>query len=181
VAASSSAHSFGYLLDSVERCHYSFVLRNDRALVVSLVHYVQHLASRAGLVDKEEIRNLGVAVEEAVLNALYHGSLEVPPSFRLMEQESRAELVEERSRQAPYAERRIHVTVDVNQDAIGIVIRDEGPGFNYHERFNSLGDNQSTFILSEGLRGLILMHMFLDQVEFQGCGNEVRLLKRLPA
>jgi CheY-like chemotaxis protein len=181
VGASTFAHSFGYLLDSIERCHYSFALKNDRALVVSLVQYLQHLASRAGLTDQEERRNLGVAVEEALLNALYHGSLEVPGAFREMEQEARAAVVEERCRAAPYKDRRIHVTADITPEAVEVIVRDEGPGFDYRARFGSLGAEDGTVVVSGGMRGLILMHMFMDEVEFLGTGNEVRLVKRLAA
>lgn len=179
VAASTSAHSFGYLLDSIERCHYSFVLKSERALVMSLVQFLQHLASRAGLTDGETRRNLGVALEEALLNALYHGSLEVPDTFREMEQDARTALVAERCRTAPYKDRRIHVTADVTSTAIEVVIRDEGPGFNYAERFGTVGADDATFAVGAGMRGLILMHMFMDEVEFRGAGNEVRLVKRL--
>lgn len=179
VGASTSAHSFGYLLDSIERCQYSFVLRNDRVLILSLVQYVQHLASRAGLTDLAERRNLGVAIEEALLNALYHGSLEVPQEFREMGQEARTAFVEERCRIAPYGDRRIHVTADVTAEAVELVVRDEGPGFNHQERIGGLGADNATVVIAEGMRGLILMHMFMDKVEFRGAGNEVRLVKQL--
>ena len=181
VGASTSAHSFGYLLDSIERCHYSFVLTNDRALVVSLAQFLQHLASRAGLTDQQQLRNLGVAVEEALLNALFHGSLEVPPEFREMEQEARNAIVEARCQTAPYKDRRIHVTADVTSAAVEVVIRDEGPGFDYRSRFESLNAEDGTFVVGSGMRGLILMNMFMDEVEFRGAGNEVRLVKRLRA
>lgn len=181
VGASTSAHSFGYLLDNIERCSYSFVLKSDRTLVVSLVQYLQHLATRAGLTDEQERRNLGVAVEEALLNALYHGSLEVPVEFREMEREARAAVVEERRRTAPFKNRRIHVTVDITSESVEVIIRDEGPGFDHLDRFGSVSTDDGTLVVSEGMRGLLLMHMFMDEVEFLGAGNEVRMVKRLAA
>ena len=181
VASSSSAHSFGYLLDNIQRCQYSFILNNDRALVVSLVHYVQHLASRVGLVDPQELRNLGTATEEALLNAMYHGSLEVPDELREMEPDARSAFVEVRRRQEPYASRRIQIDIETSKDAIELLVRDEGPGFNHKQRFSKLNVNEGTVSIPKDMRGLVLMHVFLDEVEFRGCGNEVRLLKRLHA
>ena len=51
----------------------------------------------------------------------------------------------------------------------------------HRSRFGSLSMDDGTFIVSAGMRGLLLMQMFTDDVEFLGTGNEVRLVKRLAA
>ena len=54
-----------------------FVLENDPALIGPLVIHVQEDCTHIGLCDATEQTRLGVALEEAVTNALYHGNLQV--------------------------------------------------------------------------------------------------------
>lgn len=178
IQASTTAHSFTYLQDSIEQCHYRFRLKNDRALLVSVTQFAQFLASRAGVVSGEDRRNLGVALEETLLNSLYHGNLEVPQGFRDMEQPARSKLVEQRTTEEPFASRTIQLTLDVTADEFKAVVVDDGPGFDFQERFAMIGVGSGDFMVTSGMRGLILIHMFMDEVEFLGRGNEVHLIKR---
>src|SRR5436190_55213 len=74
-----------------------------------------------------------VALEEALINALYHGNLELTSEelaeFRSRLLESDLDPVEERRALEPYASRHIHVEGKINDREARIVIRDEGPGF----------------------------------------------------
>src|SRR5437588_6832227 len=75
--------------------------------------------------------HVGVALEEALTNALYHGNLEVSSALR-QDGDTGAyrRLADARRRQAPYRDRRVHVRARLAA-AVGavIVVRDEGPGF----------------------------------------------------
>ena len=54
-----------------------FILENDTALVYPLVDHCQRLVTRMKLCDETGRIRIGIALEEALLNALYHGNLEL--------------------------------------------------------------------------------------------------------
>ena len=77
---------------------------------------------------------VGVAFREALLNALFHGSLEMGAQLKELDDvteasEERDEAIRRRCREVPFCDRRIHVFVRVDSEHAEIVIRDEGPGF----------------------------------------------------
>src|SRR5207244_2817578 len=65
------------LLSCVEHVDCRFVLDNDPAMVPLLVAHLQEQLERMGLCDKSSKIRVGVALEEALLNGIYHGNLEV--------------------------------------------------------------------------------------------------------
>ena len=121
-----------------------------------------------------------MALKEALLNALFHGSLEISADEmqqvqdRLLD-EKEASLVEQRHSQPPYRDRKIFVDVRITEDEARFVVRDEGPGFNVA----AVPDPSSPGALeAEQGRGLSLMRTFMDEVSFNDSGNEVTMVKR---
>ena len=123
---------------------------------------------------------VAIALEETLLNALYHGNLEMNADQL---EELRSSLLHAsgenplalRSNQAPYRDRRIHVKAKITREEASFVIRDEGPGFDP----SSLPDPTDPANLTrESGRGLVLMRMFMDEVIRNDAGNEVCLVKR---
>src|SRR5207245_8800283 len=105
------------------------VVGNNLHLIRALVSYLQQLLRCMPLGDETERLRVGIAVEEALKNAYYHGSLEVGtgagwPQRKAIEQIARERLVEE-----PYRNRQIHVRAKVSRSEAVFVVRDEGPGF----------------------------------------------------
>ena len=115
------------------------------------------------------------------MNALYHGNLELPDEVSELDDDARTEFIQKRRQEPPYEQRKIHVTVEVSPRDVEVIVRDEGVGFRYQERFRELlQQNDSGTAITEGLRGLLLIHMFMDSVEFNKQGNEIRMIKRKP-
>ncbi|MEQ8791151.1 MAG: response regulator [Pirellulaceae bacterium] len=155
------------------RCE--FELKNDSSLIPPLVGYLQDDATRLGLCNDADCLRVGVALDEALANALYHGNLEISSELRDNDHHAYVELVETRVKQTPYSERRIHVEVEMSPQEGRFVIRDEGNGFDP----SKLEDRTEPANLDKvGGRGLLLMRTFMDEVIFQGAGNEVVLIKR---
>jgi CheY-like chemotaxis protein len=156
-----------------DRC--SFILPNDPELIPSLVSYLQHRVIAIGLVDESQRMRVAVALEEALVNALYHGNLELCSQIREEEPEKYEALVRKRSGVLPYAQRRIFVEARLSRQAIQFTIRDEGPGFNP----KSLPDPTAPANLEQvSGRGVFLMRTFMDEVVYNESGNEVTLMKR---
>ena len=118
-----------------------------------------------------------MAIEEALINACYHGNLELSSSLRDQDDDLYRQLARDRARQAPYAQRRVTVQFHCGQRSLHCTIRDDGPGFDPH----SLPDPFSAESLTRPSgRGLTLIRSFMDEVRFNDQGNEITLFKRRP-
>lgn len=174
--------SYEQLIECLTRTEFSFSLTNDPALIDPLVDLMQQMIEGVRLCGHIERVRVGVALEQALLNAMYRGNLEI--SYDTM-QEARERLmrgeadpVEARSAEAPYANRKVFFDANISPSEARFVVRDEGPGFDT-KLVPAAGDAKA--LEREGGRGLILMRTFLDEVSFNERGNEVTLVKRRTA
>jgi CheY-like chemotaxis protein/anti-sigma regulatory factor (Ser/Thr protein kinase) len=154
-------------------------LDNDPALIPPLVDLVQRMLSDMRFCDATERVHLGIALEEALLNAFCHGTLALPAE---QVQEVRAELsqgrvaacIQERWSQPSCQESKVTVDVHVTQEEARFIIRDQGAGF----ARASIPERHDPKTLERGRgRGLVLMRHFMDEVAFNERGNEVTLVK----
>ncbi|MFO1005635.1 MAG: response regulator [Planctomycetaceae bacterium] len=152
-----------------------FVLENDPAMLSSMVAYFQGLIVDMGIFSESERLKIGVALEEALLNASYHGNLEVSSRLRELDYSTYYNLARERRATEPYKSRRIYVDVDLSCNGVVYVIRDEGPGFDPHSQPDPRAPEN---IERPSGRGLLLMRSFMDRVEYNASGNMVRLEKK---
>jgi anti-sigma regulatory factor (Ser/Thr protein kinase) len=166
------AHS--RLMHHLERSESAFVLDNDPALIGALVSHVQQQLRCLPLADETDRLRVGVALEEALVNACYHGNLEVGTAAAVADRRAYEELVERRRWEPPYRDRRIHVTARVSRSEAVFVVRDEGPGFD-------VARLPAADVLSADHgagRGVPLMRALMDEVVYNPAGNEVTLTKR---
>jgi CheY-like chemotaxis protein/anti-sigma regulatory factor (Ser/Thr protein kinase) len=163
------------LISRMHSLRTQFVLENDPAMLTSMVSYFQGLIVDMGIFTESERLKIGVALEEALLNAAYHGNLEVSSKLREEDHAQFYNLAKERRSLDPYQSRRIFVDVDLSSQGVQYVIRDEGPGFDPH----SQPDPRDPANLERPCgRGLLLMRTFMDVVEYNPTGNQVTLIKR---
>ncbi len=166
------------VLGGLTRRESHFRLDSDPALVPALLGLLQDDLAGTNLIDAPTRTRVGVALEEALLNALYHGNLELGPEARHLPEDERARLVAERRRQPAYRHRRLHVYVNLVPADVTYVIRDEGLGFNTA----AIPDPADPAYLEKaGGRGLLLIHTFMDRVLYNRTGNQVTLVKRRQA
>jgi serine/threonine-protein kinase RsbW len=124
--------------------------------LIDLVHSAtEKMAEFAGL-DEDEALNVGLAVREAVINAMLHGNQE--------------------QSQLP-----VNISLTVDQGLLKAVITDEGAGFDPAGTADpTAGEN----LMRDSGRGLLLMEAFVDSIEFRRRSNggmEVELTKSLPS
>lgn len=175
VDVSRPRESQARLLSHLVQNESHFRLENDCTLFPPLINFVQENSARFGLFDQIERVRLGIALEESLVNALYHGNLEVSSSLLEESHEAYYALVEQRLQTAPYNKRAIEVTVRVTAEEVTVRVRDHGPGFDP----SSLPDPTDPVNLDKvSGRGLLLMRTFVDQLSFNDRGNEVTLVKR---
>jgi CheY-like chemotaxis protein/anti-sigma regulatory factor (Ser/Thr protein kinase) len=175
LSAASTEHRNQRLFECLQQTESVFLLGNDAALIPSLTGYIQNMASRFKLCDENGLMRLGIAVHEAVTNAMYHGNLEVSSQLRQDSETAFEALVNERRGQPPYGSRRVCVRAQVAHDGAVITVRDEGPGFNVNEMPDPTDPEN---LEKPSGRGLMLIRLFLDEVRHNAAGNEITLIKR---
>jgi CheY-like chemotaxis protein/anti-sigma regulatory factor (Ser/Thr protein kinase) len=171
------------LMDCIGSGEAVLTLPSDRSLFTPLVEHVQHLVSAVGLVDETGSLRVALAMEEALVNALYHGNLglspaEIEAANSAFHQSGQDVLPDHVS--PAWRERKIHVRVEFSREQVTFTIRDEGPGFN-PANIPAPTDPLNFSGESPAGRGLVLIRMFMDEVSFNESANEIRLSKRREA
>jgi CheY-like chemotaxis protein len=158
-----------------ERSSY-FVLDNDPADIPALVSIFQNELSAIGLCTAASRIRIGVALEEAMLNGLIHGNLEVSSELRAAADNSFERQIAQRRQLSPYQGRRLHVFARLTKSEAVFTVRDEGPGFD----LSILPDPTDPENLERPSgRGILLIRTFMDEVTYNQKGNEVRMVKRI--
>jgi ABC-type oligopeptide transport system ATPase subunit len=126
--------------------------------------------------DPDAVRmRIGVALQEAILNAIDHGNLEVSSDLRQQDEAVFSDLIKLRREQPPYQGRRVHFDVKISAREARYTIRDDGPGFDV----KALPDPGATENLEKmGGRGLLLIRTFMDEVWHNDRGNTITMVKR---
>jgi CheY-like chemotaxis protein len=160
------------------RAEFTFLLENDTTLIDPIVDLVQQIITSLGLCDTTGKLRTGMALQQALANAIVHGNLELDTEQMQDAREAMMKgrgrgLLEQRQREAPYRDRRVYVDVKINREQVQFVIRDEGRGFDV-KQFDQNGKNDAE--LKRG-RGIRLMRMFMNEVTFNERGNEVTMVK----
>lgn len=162
------------LRECVTRSTYEFELASDDNLIAPLVRYLGESVSHVERCTDTIRMQISVAIEEALVNALHHGNLELDSRLRENDHETYYRLMRERSTSPPYSERKIYVSVDLSRQRAVFRIRDEGRGFDP----SSIPDptDEANLERASG-RGLLLMKTFMTSVTHNPTGNEVTLVK----
>lgn len=152
-----------------------FSFPTDRRLIGPAVNNLQDLGVRFGIFNDRDRTRIGVALEEAFLNAIIHGNLDVSSKLRDADDGSYEKLIAVRMGQAPYRDRRVKVLARFSQSEARFVIRDEGKGFDV----SKLPDptDPENMARAHG-RGVLLIRTFMDEVRYNSKGNQVTLIKR---
>jgi CheY-like chemotaxis protein len=175
VLSTSRAHRHhSRMMECVTRNHWTFVLDNDPSLIPAIVDHLQQHITRLKLCDETGRIRVAIALEEALLNALYHGNLELGSELREQDTKRYYALAEERRREEPYRSRTIHFEANLNAQEMTYLVRDGGPGFDP----NGVPDptDPANLERSSG-RGLLLIRTFMDEVRHNDRGNEIVMIK----
>jgi YesN/AraC family two-component response regulator len=151
---------------------------NNFEFLNTVINYVfSHLRARWHVGD-EDLHDVKVCLYEALTNAFEHGNLEIPgdEKVRLLEisQQSWRDFLIERMQEQQYREKRIHVTLMIDETRMEVRIRDEGRGFDPAKR-NAEVDPEQLF-RSSG-RGLLLIQSLMDEMSFNDEGTEISIGK----
>ncbi len=128
------------------------------------------------IIPEAEIKNVFLALDEVLSNAIFYGALQIDSSLRekpeghaLFEQ-----IMVAREIDPAYASRRIHLSAAYSPERAVFKIKDPGEGFDYD---NLPDPTNPENLLREHGRGLLLVRCFMDDLQFNDAGNEVTLIK----
>ncbi|MER3414744.1 MAG: hypothetical protein C4297_00825 [Gemmataceae bacterium] len=170
-----SARQEQRLLRSLIQTESYFELENDTSLIAPLIAFLQQALGRMQLGDGTDLIRISVALREALVNAMYHGNLEISSTLLDDNPQEFYRLVEERRRQEPYASRRVRLRSKESRQEVVYVISDEGPGFDP----SSVPDPTDPANLEKSSgRGLLLIRTFMDEVYHNSLGNEITMIRR---
>jgi CheY-like chemotaxis protein/anti-sigma regulatory factor (Ser/Thr protein kinase) len=175
LAASQSNRREQLALDCLVQQEMLYRLENDVALVAPLVGHLEHQLERVRLCDPSGLVLVGVALHEALTNAILHGNLGVKSELRETDDKEYYRQIAERRKQSPWCDRRVTVRAVLTPHEAVFVIHDEGDGYD-PEQLPDPTDPANLGRVSG--RGLLLIQTFMDRVEHNERGNEITLVKR---
>ncbi len=164
------------VLQALTNVESRFQLDNDVTYISPLIGYLQEQMALMRLFDESQLIRVGVALHEALTNAIHHGNLELDSEWRQNDEAEFYRIAEERRTQKPYSDRRVRMVASLSDQEARFVIDDEGPGFAVEE----LRDPTDEINMDRmGGRGLLLIRSFMDEVEHNAKGNSVILVKKI--
>ncbi len=170
ISASETRHK--RLRSSIKRTHLEFEFENDPDLIAPVLDLLQQLLVNHDGFDHPTRIRIGVAIEQALLNAMLRGNLEL---CRSVVPVGKGPAVKERRLDKRFSERRVSMALDIEPEHVSATISDEGPGFD--TTLVPLPSTSDSFQAGYG-RGLVLIQNFMDEVEFAEAGRKISMKKK---
>jgi len=173
--ALGSGHRPQTIPECAEYLEARFLLDNDCSRIAPLVRYLQEELVEMSICDDVAVTHVGVALEEALTNAVYHGNLELESDLYESSLDTFSAELKERQKQPPYCDRRVSVNAKATREEVKYVIQDEGAGFDK----SIIPDVTGPLTADEARgRGLLLIHSVMDEVSYNESGNQITMIKR---
>jgi anti-sigma regulatory factor (Ser/Thr protein kinase) len=119
--------------------------------------------------------NVSLALREAITNAMFHGNLEISSDIRETEGiKAFNEMIEKRKAEEKYAARRVRFSYEITREYAEYIIEDEGSGFD-HKKLPDPREPENFF--NKSGRGILIIQLHMDEVEWNETGNRIRMKK----
>lgn len=173
--SASPAHERSRLLEELADREFVLIIGNDLRTVPLLVDFIsQRFVEFLGC-NRKTSGQLGVAVGEAVINAIVHGNLEIESESRDEPGDVYDKQIEARRLDPRFRHRRVRIICRYTAHAGRVTVRDEGRGFDAA----AVPDPTAEENLSRSYgRGILLIRAFFDDVYYSDKGNAVTMVKR---
>ncbi len=154
---------------------FMLILGNDLRVVPLVIDALAGRFRDSGLCGEKVADRLAVAMEEALVNAIVHGNLEISSHVREQPGNVYEKMILARRLDPRFRKRRVRVIGRYGLREGTVIVRDEGPGFDV----TSLPDPTDAENLCRAYgRGILLMRAFFDDVTYSPQGNTVTLVKQ---
>ncbi|HSS30382.1 MAG TPA: response regulator [Nitrospiraceae bacterium] len=157
----------------VERLEYVLVMDPDPSYVEGTVTWLIQ-GTAMGLAEARQL-HLRAALQELVMNAVEHGSLELQYRDKIdaVAKDQYDELIRDRRQGSRFRDRRVTIRAiyDKKQQVLTYQISDEGKGFNWRTQMGSR--YQACPSVDASGRGVFLARSFFPDLAYNDRGNEV--------
>jgi len=158
----------------VTRQHFELTLPSLRKQVGGVARWLVQRGIDSGVLLDEDRPRIGVSLDEALINAVVHGNLEVSSRLRTREDDSFDRLCRLREQKRPYCDRVVNIICETTAESVMYQIEDQGKGFD----IASLPDPTTPVNIERPSgRGILMMRTFMDEVTYNSTGNRVTLIK----
>jgi serine/threonine-protein kinase RsbW len=124
--------------------------------LIDIAHSASETMAQLAGFDEDDALNVGIAVREAVINAMRHGNAFDPA-------------------------KKVGVVLQITSNTVKARVRDQGAGFDPDA---TADPREADNVLRTSGRGILLIRAFVDRVDFkylEGRGMEVTLVKKRAA
>lgn len=150
----------------------AFVLENEPSLIGPAIEHMQD--NLPGWSDRDRWQ-FAMALDEALINAMHHGNLEVDSKLRNSENEKDYyDAIRNRKHASPFCHRRVRVEAEFSDQHICVQISDDGKGFDAAGVKDPTSEHNLDRVSG---RGLFLIRSFMDQVSHNLEGNQITMTK----
>jgi len=160
------------VLEHVVQNRCRFEIDSDLNQIRALVNRVRDRLTAMQMFSARKVKNLTTALREALLNAHFHGNMQVNSRLLETDRHDYVAAAADRKNDATFTDRSIRMTMLLEYGTVTFRIEDDGPGFD-PSAFAELMDDRHGQRAEE--RGLRKMATLMDRVEFNATGNEVTL------
>ena len=176
MAVNKAAKSVPKVVKNAVESNITLEVTNDEAQIPDIISRLELPMVELDLFDEGERMQIAMALDEALLNAMIHGNLEVSSELRQSDDGAPyVNMIAKRKNEAPYSERKVTIKLEASNEQVTFTIRDDGPGFDA-AALRDPTDPEN--IERAGGRGLLLINAFMDEVSHNEVGNEIRMVKR---
>jgi anti-sigma regulatory factor (Ser/Thr protein kinase) len=161
-----------------------FSWRTDKLAISETCRQMIEVLQRAGFFHNSiQAEHAVLAMEEALVNAVEHGNLELDSSLRpesILEDDRYEILKQERLTSESWASRQINIQIAIDDDRASIRIQDQGQGFDtalVNKQLDEEYRQRKENIMDISGKGISLMSSAFDRMFYNEKGNEVTFIK----
>jgi len=151
-----------------------FMLPNDTSIVPFFANLISNYLFNMGFIEGSRRTNIGLSLTEMLINAIEHGNCGIPAEEKrafLAKGGTASALIQAKARDPAIAAKRVSFGYEIHPAQSVYVIRDEGKGFDWRSRLQL----EDIDFLSEHGRGIWMTVHNVDEIRYNGAGNEVTL------
>ncbi len=152
------------------------LLRNNLSLVPKVTTKLMGYCYTVGFRNMEHFSKISLALHEMLTNAIEHGNCGIGflrKTKILYSNKSMVDVIKELNTNPEISKKRVIIEYDLNPETATFIITDEGEGFRLEDI--PFPSNKENIFLVHG-RGIMMTKTFVDKLEFNSKGNQVKII-----
>ncbi len=164
-----------FLLETVTHRKGKIFIKNNLRLVPRATSIIMNFCYAAGFRDREAFSKISLSLHEMITNAIEHGNCGIGFNAKSKILDKTMDIfgeVDERALKIENKYKRVRVDFEINHEHARFTIKDQGDGFDL--KSIPVPNQEDNMLLFHG-RGIMMTRNFVDEMEYNKKGNEVKL------